>query len=117
MSIYKSGFNKKNLQVLRQELEAVLVNAGIEGISLDLGNGRFNEAEVTFKMSAKVKGLDTPEDQFLKARLASLGCVMQKGSKKLVGYNSRSYKYPFIYEENGKRFKAAEDFIKFHFAK
>ena len=45
MSIYKSGFNKKNLQVLRQELEAVLANAGIEGISLDLGNGRFNEAE------------------------------------------------------------------------
>jgi len=46
----------------------------------------------------------------------SLGLVMEKNGCKLVRYDSKKYKMPFIYEKGGKLYKTSEEHAKFLFA-
>jgi len=104
-----SKFDKATLNALRSEMQAVLDKFGAN-LEFEVGSMRFSDAEVDIKVKAKVKGVVTRTDRILEAAAKSEGItkfVNAKGDK-LVGYNSRSYKYPFIYETaNGKKYKCA----------
>lgn len=115
-----SKFDKATLTALRCEMSTVLEKYGIKaGVEFEVGNMRFSEAEVDIKVKAKVKGVKTRTDAILEMAAKNAGITNLQNSRgeKLVGYNSRSYKYPFIYEtSNGKKFKCTEQSAKIKFA-
>jgi hypothetical protein len=68
----------------------------------------FSSAEVNIKVSAKVKGAVTMTDRMLESAAKGLGITKFENAKgdKLVQFNSRSYKYPFVYSKaDGKMYK------------
>lgn len=112
-----SAFDRKNLQALRVEMEAVLAKYGVDSnLEISVGNMKFSQNEVEIKVSAKIKGAKTFKDTMLESRVKALGLVMEKNGCKLVRYDSKKYKMPFIYEKGGKLFKTSEDHAKFLFA-
>ena len=112
-----TAFDRKNLNALRAEMEAVLAKYGVtSNLEFTVGGMKFSSAEVEVKISAKIKGAKTFGDSILEARVKALGLTMEKNGMKLVRYDSKKYKMPFIYEKGGKLFKTTEDHIKFLFA-
>lgn len=110
-------FDRKNLQALREEMEAVLAKYGMESnLEFTVGGMKFSASDVEIKVSAKVKGAKTFNDVVLESRVKALGLVMEKNGMKLVRYDSKKYKMPFIYEKGGKLFKTSEEHAKFLFA-
>lgn len=110
-------FDRKNLQALRAEMEVVLAKYGVDSnLQFEVGSMKFSESEVQIKVSAKVKGAKTFSDAVLESRVKALGLVMEKNGCKLVRYDSKKYKMPFIYEKGGKLYKTSEDHAKFLFA-
>lgn len=103
-----SKFDKATLKALRDEMQAVLDKFGAN-LDFEVGSMRFSDAEVDIKVKAKVKGAVTMTDNILKSAAAANGITNFVNSRgdKLDGYNSRSYKYPFIYTcgSTGKRYK------------
>lgn len=102
-----SNFTKANLNTLRKELNEVLSKYGLDAnLEFDVGNMRFSEHDVEIKVKAKVTGAKTMEDKLLEQQVVGLGLKMVGvNGQKLVGYNSSNWKYPFIYEHRGKRYK------------
>lgn len=102
-------FDKTTLQSIRRELNAVLAKYGNEsGIELSLGNIKFTEAEFEGKLNAKIVGAKTRSDSLLESVVKSQGlCINGIGGKVLVEYKPRNYKYPYVYELNGKRYKCS----------
>jgi len=112
-----TAFDRKNLQALRVEMEAVLSKYGMESnLDFSVGGMSFSQAEVTIKVAAKVKGAVTRSDTILDSRVKALGLKMEKNGMKLVRYDSKKFKFPFIYEKGGKMYKTSEDHAKFLFA-
>lgn len=113
-------FQKSNLKALRREMQELLDKYGVDSnLEFEVGNMSFSDSEVNIKVSAKVKGAQTMADVMLITRAQVLGLSLEKNGygEKLVGYNSRAYKMPFIYEtKNGKRFKCDERSAKLRFA-
>ena len=110
-------FDRKNLQALRAAMEAVLAKYGVDSnLQFEVGQMKFSDSEVQIKVSAKVKGAKTFNDVVLESRVKALGLVMEKNGCKLVRYDSKKYKMPFIYEKGGKLYKTSEDHAKFLFA-
>ena len=112
-------FDKVTLKALRSEMQAVLDKFGAN-IEFEVGNMRFSDAEVDIKVKAKIKGAATRTDKQLElyAKMAGVTKFENDRGDKLVGYNSRSYKYPFIYVNglDGKRYKCDERTVKMKFA-
>lgn len=104
-------FDKTTLQNIRRELNAVLAKyADANGMEISIGNIKFSDGEFEGKLNAKIKGAKTMRDSILESVMAQRGLTSNgKGGRILVGYNSRSYKYPFVYEQNGKRFKCTAE--------
>ena len=112
-----TAFDRKNLNALRAEMEAVLAKYGVDAnLEFTVGKMTFAEAEVDIRVNAKVKGGKTFADTVLESRVKALGLVMEKNGMKLVRYDTKKFKFPFIYEKNGKLFKTSEDHAKFLFA-
>jgi len=112
-----TAFDRKNLLALRAEMEAVLSKYGFDSnLEFAVGSMKFSSAEVEVKVSAKIKGAKTLKDSVLEARIKALGLVMEKNGMKLVRYDTKKYKMPFIYEKGGKLFKTSEEHAKFLFA-
>lgn len=102
-------FDKKNLRILREKMNEVLKEYGPEGVEFEVGNIKFSATDCEIKVKAKIEGAQTFEDAILLSRVKALGLKMEgKFGEKLVSYNSRSYKYPFVYEKGGKRWKCNE---------
>jgi hypothetical protein len=110
------GFDKTNLKVLREELNKVLREAGMNELKFDVGNAQFSSAEVTFKLNIKIKGQKTKNDIFLDQEIKALGLIKEKNGARLVEYKASNWKYPFIYEKDGKRWKCGMDQAKFLFS-
>jgi hypothetical protein len=108
-------FDRTNLKDLRAELQAVLDKFGAN-LEFEIGGIRFSDAEATFKLTAKVKGAVTYKDLVLESRVKALGLVMEKNGYKLVRYDTKKYKMPFIYEKGGKLYKTTEMHAKMLFA-
>jgi len=111
-----SNFDKKNLMILRAELEKVLKAHGPEGIEFSLGNIKFSDAECKIELKAKIEGRKTATDLVLEHECKALGLRMVNDQGwKLVGYKAANWKMPFIFERDGKSFKCSEVQAKFYF--
>lgn len=111
------SFDRNNLKALSDEMNAVLAKYGMESnLEFSIGGIKFSSTDVEIKVSAKIKGAKTFNDVILESRVKALGLVMEKDDMKLVRYDAKKYKMPFIFEKGGKLFKASEDRIKFLFA-
>jgi len=101
-------FNNTAVKQLRCDLEAVLKNAGITGVTLEVGNIRYSATEATIKLQATVVGAERKVDRDLAYHVKRLGLVIQNASgDKLVQYKATNHKYPFIFERNGKSYKCS----------
>ena len=113
-------FDKANLKALRAEMQAVLEKYGVaSNLEFEVGNMRFSEAEVEIKVKAKVKGAKTRSDSMLETMAQIKGLKLKNAfGDVLVEYNSRSYKYPFVYKcgKTGKMFKCDDRGAKMRFA-
>jgi hypothetical protein len=113
-------FDKTNLKALRSEMEALLNKYGVNSnLEFLVGNMKFSEGDVEIKVNAKVKGAKTLSNVILETRAEALGLKLTNSrGDKLVDYNTRSYKYPFVYlaAKDGKRYKCDETMAKLRFA-
>jgi hypothetical protein len=112
-------FDRVTLKALRAEMQAVLDKFGA-GIQFEVGNMKFSEAEVDIKIKATIKGAVTRTDKQLELYAKMAGIVNMKNAfgDELVKYNSRSYKYPFVYKKasDGKMYKIDASMAKLKFA-
>jgi hypothetical protein len=112
-----TSFDRASLKTLRADLQAVLDTYAAEtGLEFDIGGIRFSEAEATIKLTTKIKGATTRTDLNLQRMIESYNLVIEKNGRKLVRYDTRKPKFPFIYVENGKTFKTTPDRAKYLFA-
>ena len=113
-------FDRKNLNALRAEMQALLTKYGVDSnLEIEVGGMKFSEAEVEIKVKAKVVGAKTLTNVILESRVAALGIKMKnKFGDELVDYNTRCYKMPFVYlnAADSKRYKCDERTVKMRFA-
>lgn len=113
------GFNPKNLELLRTALQSALDEAGFEGLEFDTGRIKYENAECTVPLKVKIKGMKSRDDEMLEMMAQMKGLTLEsRNGRRLVEFNSRNRKYPFIYldEADGKRYKCDERSAQFHFA-
>ena len=61
-----TAFDRKNLNALRAEMEAVLAKYGMQSnLEFTVGGMKFSQSDVEIKVSAKVKGAKTFNDVVL----------------------------------------------------
>jgi len=114
-------FDKATLKALRAEMQEVMNKYAVKAnLDIEVGNMRFSDAEVDIKVKAKVKGAATRTDKQLEiyAKLAGVTSMKNAKGDELVKYNSRSYKYPFVYKKasDGKMYKCDMAQVKRLFA-
>jgi hypothetical protein len=105
------SFDKATLRALRSEMDALLEKYGKKtGLEFEVGNMRFSDAEVDIKVKAKVKGAKTQSDSNLElmAKMVGITKLTNKKGDRLVEFKTRSPKYPFVFERDGKRYKCSE---------
>lgn len=102
-------FSKANLQQIRSELNEVLDNYGKKyGMTLNIGNITFSAGDFSTKLTAKINGAKTQADAIFEHQMSRH--KLQKngiGGRELIGYNARSYAYPFRYIQNGRTYKCS----------
>ena len=102
-------FDKATLKSLRAEMQEVMNKYAVKAnLEIEVGNMSFSSAEVSIKVNAKVKGAVTMTDRNFNFQALSIGITEFKNANgdQLVKYNSRSYKYPFVYAKaDGKMYK------------
>ena len=116
-------FDKPNLRVLRDEIDAALKPVADKyGISLKAGNASFDAQTVRFKLQGAVISDDgVIKDEYRVAleryypQYVDVEVTLSRAGKaKVVGYNSRGRKYPFIAETpRGERYKVTEMQVRF----
>ena len=112
-----NAFDRNNLKALRAEMEAVLQKYGVgANLEFTVGAMKFSQSDVEIKVTAKVQGAKTFNDVVLESRVKALGLVMEKNGARLVRYDTKRHKFPFIYEKGGKMFKTSEDSARLMFA-
>lgn len=112
-------FDKATLMNIRKELNAVLAKYGDEaGLEFDVGSIKFSDESFDAKLTCKIKGGQSLQDKMLLQIMQRLN-LQERGldGRVLKSYNSRQYRYPFIYELGGKSFKCSEDAAKRYFSK
>lgn len=113
-----NAFNKVALVELREELNKVFKKFESKGIKLDVGNMRFDSAEVDIKVKGTVIGAKTRGNALVESIAKSRGFALENArGDKLVDYKTRSPKYPFVYVDgvDGKRYKCTEDSARSRF--
>ena len=115
-------FNKTNLVFVRENLNRELISLGEKyGVTFKAGNARFNDKCVTFKLEVTVNGehgetvpADLVELRRFYPAVEGKEIRLSDGTlSRVVGYNKRNHKYPFVVETLrdtrgcpvGKRFK------------
>ena len=104
------NMNKQTVRELRDQLQVILdKNAPMQSsmladLDIQIGNARFTDTEVTFKLTVKVEGSKPKEERDLEVYMSMMGCNIDKDrivkyrdmDLKLVGYKRVNRKYPFI---------------------
>lgn len=112
-----TNFDRTNLKTFRVEMQELLNKYGVNSnVEFTVGNMSFTKAEVNVKISAKIAGAKTIGDSVLESISNRLGLILEKNGAKLVSYDSKKHKYPFIYEIAGKRYKTSEAGARARFA-
>lgn len=107
----EAGFNAAKCKQLRELMQAALVDAGIEGVSFDVGNARFDQDQVTFTVDVVRNGGKTREQRDLELMANTIGIDvnrqvnMRTGNKtylvELTEYKTRKRKMPWIVTQVG----------------
>ena len=102
-------FNKVTCQNLRRDLGTILAKYGTTtGIEFNVGSMRFLPNETSIKITARIAGTPKKEEKALEHWIVRFGLkeVNFQGFK-LVEYQERRYKFPFIYINSidGKKYK------------
>ena len=102
-------FDKATLNALRNELQEVMDKyASKTNLNVSVGKMRFSDNEVDISVNVKIAGAKTLTDILLDHEAASLGITKFENSRgdKLIKFNPRSYKFPFVYSRaDGKMYK------------
>jgi hypothetical protein len=114
-SIFKDGFNKANLKLLRALVDKALADLD-PMIEVKPGNISFTEGSCTLKVEFSVKGKMGKEETLAiqYARLFGLDPSLRPdipriGVSRLVKYSARSSEYPWVIENaEGKHYKFKE---------
>lgn len=118
-------FNKIECGRLRKELQEVLNKYGIDkNIEFDIGSMKFTNESVDVKITTKIKGGKSFKERVIDASLKNnadwhnLTTEVVK-DRQLVGYNSRQYRYPFIYinVSTNQKYKCSLEQAKLYFSK
>ena len=112
-------FDKVTLMNIRKELNAVLAKYGDDaGLQFEIGSIKFSDESFDAKLLCKIKGGQSLQDKALLQMMQQLN-LQEHGlnGRVLKSYNSRQYRYPFVFEQGGKMFKCSEDQAKRYFAK
>ncbi len=110
-------FDRTSLKALRTKLEAVLADAGIEGVTFKIGNMRFDETKVDIKLTAETEGQAEVKTELVEemAKLHGLASTSKDGYT-LVDFHHTKPKYPFIATKpNGGRIKMTPDQARLRF--
>ena len=126
------NMNKQTVRELRDQLQVILdKNAPMQSsmladLDIQIGNARFTDAEVTFKLTVKVEGSKPKEERDLEVYMSMMGCNIDKDrivkyrdmDLKLVGYKRVNRKYPFIVQDvaTSKRYKFPTDWVNDNFS-
>ena len=122
--------DKKTCQVLRKELQRVIEESKDydslnKQFDIKVGNASFDSQEVTFKLTLRLKNVESKYSMDLDRYANLYNVVPQKvadvhGIKyKLVGYRVKARKQPFIVLNltNNKEYLFTEDLGRKHFGK
>lgn len=119
-----SAFNQDNLARIRADIETALQSvAEKHGIRLVQTKTRYTRNTFSSTIEGKIMvdtltmlkvGASVPV-QLVNA-MEKHGLKATAGSRTLVDYKARNRKYPFIYTENGSRYKCSAEQAKLIFA-
>lgn len=101
-------FNKTQLKALRTAMQKALDEAGLDGMTIEVGNCSYSGGEATYKVKVLLDGAETQEQQDLQMYAKMFGLDLDKiyttvdgKSLKLSGYNSRARKTPYLVNQLG----------------
>lgn len=110
-------FDKNNLNILRKELQAVL-DKYESNVEIEVDRMSYTSTEVKITLNAKIEGATTRSDSLLNMYAEMHDLVLEKNGRRLVEYQQRKYKMPFIYiDTDGKRYKTDLNGAKLRFGK
>lgn len=97
--------DRATAKALRNKLNEVFEQHGIDGYSIHVGNASYDDAQVTFKVEVREDGASSKEERDLEtfARIDGLDTSkiadQQGKSFTLVGYKTRARKNPWIVQD------------------
>ena len=97
-----TDYTRQELKELRHTLQSVLDKAGIEGITIAVGNCSYEGGEATFKVKVTKEGAQSAEERNLERMANSMLFDTSKVGTingqlvKLVGYNIKATKMPWM---------------------
>ena len=107
----EAGFNAAKCRELRDIMQAALDQAGVEGVSFNIGNAKFDQDEVTFSVDVSRVGVKTRAQRDLELMANTIGidvnrqAYMNSGKQRflveLTEYKSRKRKMPWIVSQVG----------------
>jgi len=98
-------FDKPTARKIREAMQEALENAGIHGVTINVGNCSFTEGEATYKVKVLIDGAKSRDEQALEQIASLMGLDTSKiaslqGMKvSLVSYNSRARKRPWVVQD------------------
>ena len=109
-------FDKNTLKILRSAMQKALDEAGLGNLEFNVGNMKYSSAEVKIQITAKIEGKKTITDVMLEEQIRVHNLKREVGGRVLVEFKPSNHKYPFIFEQNGKRYKCSTMQAKAYFA-
>ncbi len=119
-----TSFDKSNLRNLRHAIDDALAEIGTKyGIVFKAGNASFDSNNATFKLNLSVRGEDgtvksktrVALETFYPMYVDKIITLRGRGGSeqgKVVGYNNKAHKFPFLVETASGTFKVGEDRLR-----
>ena len=98
-------FNKPTAHKIREAMQEALENAGIHGVSINVGNCSFTEGEATYKVKVLIDGAKSRDEEALEQMATLMGlntykiASLQGMRVSLVSYNTRARKRPWVVQD------------------
>ena len=98
-------FNKPTAHKIREAMQEALENAGIHGVTINVGNCTYSGGEATYKVQVLLDGAKSKEEQDLEQMAHLMGLDTSKIASlqgmrvSLVSYNSRARKRPWVVQD------------------
>ena len=97
--------DRATAKALRNKLNEVFEQHGIDGYSIHVGNASYDDAQVTFKVEVREDGASSKEERDLETFANIIGLDTTKITNQqgktftLVGYKTRARKNPWIVQD------------------